>query len=84
MYNNKYLLFTNGGGSLDPLNWSKDEAVLYSVNNLESIKPSSSQTIDIVFDTNNQYHTMSLTSNGTNVQSFVSDSNGEVTDVDQL
>ena len=38
----------------------------------------------IVFDTNNQYHTMSLTFNGTNVQSFVSDSNGEVTDVDQL
>jgi hypothetical protein len=37
-----------------------------------------------VFNTSNQYHTMSLTFNGTNIQSFVSDSNGIVTDVSQL
>ena len=69
MYNNKYLLFTNGGGSSDPLNWSKDEAALYSVNNLESIKPSSSQTIDIVFDTNNGKETVTLkVKNGSHVR----------------
>ena len=37
-----------------------------------------------VFNTSNQYHTMSLTENGTSIQSFVSDSNGIVTDVGQL
>ena len=69
MYNNKYLLFTNGGGSSDPLTWSKDEAALYSVNNLESIKPSSSQTIDIVFDTNNGKETVTLkVKNGSHVR----------------
>ena len=37
-----------------------------------------------VFNTNNQYHTMSLTENGTSIQSFVSDSNGVVTILGQL
>ena len=27
----KFLLFTTGGGSADPLNWTNDEAALYPV-----------------------------------------------------
>ena len=37
-----------------------------------------------VFNTENQYHTMSLTENGTSIQSFVSDSNGIVTEIGTL
>ena len=37
-----------------------------------------------VFNSDNQYHTMSLTFNGTGNQSCVSDSNGVVTDTDSL
>jgi hypothetical protein len=37
-----------------------------------------------VFNTSNQYHTMSLTENGTSIQSFVSDSSGVVTAIGTL
>ena len=47
----KFLLFTTGGGSADPLNWSSDEAALYSVSELKGIKPASSRSIDLFFDT---------------------------------
>ena len=47
----KFLLFTTGNGSADPLNWTSDEAALYSVSELKGIKPSSSGSIDLFFET---------------------------------
>ena len=47
----KFLLFTTGGGSADPLNWSSDEAALYSTDELKGMKPSSSRSIDLFFET---------------------------------
>ena len=47
----KFLLFTTGEGSLDPLNWSSDEAALYSTSELKGMKPASSRTIDLFFET---------------------------------
>ena len=47
----KFLLFTTGGGSADPLNWSNDEASLYSTSELKGMKPASSRSIDLFFET---------------------------------
>ena len=47
----KFLLFTTGGGSADPLNWSSDEAALYSTSELKGMKPASSRSIDLFFET---------------------------------
>lgn len=47
----KWLLFTNGGGSSDPLNWDSSEAALYSSEDLKTIKPSGSRTLDLIFET---------------------------------
>jgi hypothetical protein len=47
----KFLLFTTGGGSADPLNWSSDEAALYSTDELKGMKPASSRSIDLFFET---------------------------------
>ena len=47
----KFLLFTTGNGSADPLNWSSDEAALYSISELKGMKPSSSRSIDLFFET---------------------------------
>tara|TARA_R110002020_G_scaffold178302_1_gene371275 strand:+ start:333 stop:1208 length:876 start_codon:yes stop_codon:yes gene_type:complete len=47
----KFLLFTTGSGSADPLNWSSDEASLYSTSELKGMKPSSSRSIDLFFET---------------------------------
>ena len=33
----RWLLFTNGGGSTDPLNWDRSEAALYSSDDLKNI-----------------------------------------------
>ena len=49
----KFLLFTTGGGTSDPLNWDSSEAALYNVKDLESIKPSSARNIDLTFNTSN-------------------------------
>ena len=46
----KWLLFTNGGGSSDPLNWNSSEAALYSANDLKTIKPSGANSLDITFE----------------------------------
>ena len=46
----KWLLFTNGGGSSDPLNWNSSEAALYSANDLKTIKPSGTNSLDITFE----------------------------------
>ena len=51
MYNNKYLLFSTGNGTADPLNWDSSEAALYNVQDFEGMKPSSAQTIDMFFRT---------------------------------
>lgn len=47
----KWLLFTNGGGSSDPLNWDSSEAALYSSEDLKTIKPSGPRTLDLIFET---------------------------------
>ena len=47
----KFLLFTTGGGSADPLNWSNDEAALYPVSQFKGMRPASSRTIDMFFET---------------------------------
>ena len=47
----KFLLFTTGGGSADPLNWSNDEAALYALTEFKGMKPASSRTIDLFFET---------------------------------
>ena len=44
----KWLLFTNGGGSSDPLNWDSSEAALYSSEDLKTIKPSGPRTLDLL------------------------------------
>ena len=45
----KLLLFTNGSGSQDPLNWSQDEAILLSSSNLISIRPYDARTLLLEF-----------------------------------
>ena len=47
----KFLLFTTGGGSADPLNWSNDEAALYPVSQFKGMRPASGRTIDMFFET---------------------------------
>ena len=48
--NNKFLLFTSGGGSNDPMNWDKDEAVLYSASSFKGGRPTSSETLELYFE----------------------------------
>jgi len=47
----KWLFFSSGGGSSDPLNWDSSEAALYSSDDLKTIKPSGSRTLDLIFET---------------------------------
>ena len=47
----KFLLFTTGGGSQDPLNWSSDEAALYSTSELKGMKVANLRSIDLFFET---------------------------------
>ena len=56
----KFLLFTTGGGSSDPLNWDSSEAALYSVKDLKSIKPISARELDLTFNTNNDIEIVTL------------------------
>ena len=46
----KFLLFTNGGGSADILNWSRDEAALYPANTFKGIRPVSSNELELYFE----------------------------------
>ena len=57
---NKFLLFTTGGGSSDPLNWYSSEAALYNAKDLESIKPSSPRNLDLIFNTSNGIEIVTL------------------------
>lgn len=45
----KFLLFTDGGGGSDPLNWSQDEAILLSSKDLISIKPHDLRSLELTF-----------------------------------
>ena len=71
----KFLLFTNGGGSADALNWSRDEAVLYPVSLFKGIRPASSNTLDLWFegglkvtlDIKNRSHVRVMTLIGTTI-----------------
>ena len=47
----KFVLFTTGGGSADPLNWSNEEAALYPVSQFKGMRPASGRTIDMFFET---------------------------------
>tara|TARA_R110000765_G_C18813958_1_gene595011 strand:+ start:128 stop:739 length:612 start_codon:yes stop_codon:yes gene_type:complete len=57
----KFLLFTTGGGSTDPINWNSSEAALYSVKDLKSIKPTSSSTVGLFFETQDGREVVTLT-----------------------
>ena len=45
-----FLLFANGNGGKDPLNWSQDEAILLSSTDLISIRPISSRALEMTFN----------------------------------
>ena len=51
MISEKYLLFTTGGGSADPLNWDSSEAAIYSSKDFKGMKPSSGRSLDLFFVT---------------------------------
>ena len=57
----KFLLFTTGGGSADPMNWSSNEASVYSANDLRGIKPTSASTLEVFFSTQNGNEVVILT-----------------------
>ena len=54
----KFLLFTTGGGTSDPLNWDSSEAALYNAKDLESIK--SASDLDLTFNTSNGVEIVTL------------------------
>ena len=58
---NKFLLFTTGGGSADIMNYSSDEAALYSVSDLKGVKPISKSEIEMLFQTLNGNEIVTLT-----------------------
>lgn len=47
----KFLLFTTGGGTADPLNWDSSEAVVHSIKDFKGMKPGNSRSIDLFFET---------------------------------
>jgi hypothetical protein len=51
MYNEKYLLFSTGGGSADPLNLDRHEMAVYCAKDFKSMKPSSARSLDLFFVT---------------------------------
>ena len=58
---NKFLLFTTGGGSSDPMNYDRSEAALYSVDDLKGIKPVNKSNIEMLFTTINGNEIVTLT-----------------------
>jgi len=69
----KYLLFTTGGGTSDPLNWSKDEAALYPVSKFNGVRPNGPRGLTLYFEggstvklgIKNGFHTKIMTAIGT-------------------
>ena len=55
MYSEKYLLFSTGGGSADPLNFDRHEMAVYSAKDFRGMRPHNSGTktigIDLFFTT---------------------------------
>ena len=90
MYQDKYFLFTNGGGKIDPLNWEKDEGGLYPVSKFNGIRIGGPTSLVMYFegggtitlDVKNGYHVEIMTSIGTAV---AKDTSGVITiaDVDK-
>ena len=46
----KYFIFATGGGNSDPINWSRDEAVIYPVSRFNNMTPGSSNTLIMNFE----------------------------------
>ena len=61
---NKFLLFTTGGGSADIMNYSSDEAALYSVSDLKGVKPTSKSEVEMLFQTLSGNEIITLTEIG--------------------
>ena len=57
----KFILFTTGGGRANIMTFNSDEAALYSVNDLKSIKPISKSNVEIIFQTLDRIDTVTLT-----------------------
>ena len=51
MYKQKFLLFTTGGGSDDPVHMDHGEAAMYNANDLRSVKPVDPRTVELIFST---------------------------------
>jgi len=72
----KFLLFTTGSGTADPLNWSSDEASLYPVSQLKGMKPANLRSIDLFFETTYRTEVVTLgIKNSTHAQVMTSISN---------
>ena len=56
----QFLLFTTGGGSSDPLNWSRDEAALYPVSMFQGIRPDGPNTVVLYFGNDSGVSTVEL------------------------
>jgi len=57
----KFILFTTGGGRANIMTFNSDEAALYSVDDLKSIKPISKSNVEIIFQTLDRVDTVTLT-----------------------
>ena len=57
----KFILFTTGGGRANIMTFNSDEAALYSVSDLKSIKPISKSNVEIIFQTLDRIDTVTLT-----------------------
>jgi len=56
----KFLLFTTGEGTTDPLNWSSSEAAIYPIDTFQGVKPYDAKTLDLFFKTINGKEIVSL------------------------
>ena len=81
----KFLLFTTGGGSSDPMNYDSSEAALYSVSDLKGIKPINKSNIEMLFTTFNGNEVVTLTIiGGTQTKVIRAISEAITSGVDQL
>jgi len=60
----KFLLFTTGGGSTDPMNLDSSEIALYNVSSLRSIKAASKSTLVMLFQVDGEKEIVTLTVRG--------------------
>ena len=51
MYEEKYLLFSTGGGTADPLNLDRHEMAVYCAKDFKGMKPASARSLDLFFIT---------------------------------